>query len=115
MEKDFLQNLFVKKLLLIICIFFFFSCENHHFDKDTRQIMAKDEIMNKLHKAKSFDVTGFKEDTVENTTDSNFKKVIRYTLDIQYLDSNNVLQKKSGIVFFTPDGKSIIHSQITER
>lgn len=76
--------------------------------------MAKDEIQDKLHKATSFDITFFKEDTVQLTNDLGFKKVIRYTLNIQYLDSSRVFQKKKGIVLFTPDGKSIISSKITD-
>lgn len=114
------KNLINKKLLrkIFLFIFFaltFFSCENHCFDSDKRQIIAKDEIQNKLHRARAFDVTGFKEDTVEIQNDSNFKKQIRYSLDIEYLDSNKVLQKKKGIVMFAPDGQSVINSKITER
>ncbi|MEO8719992.1 MAG: hypothetical protein ABI372_02730 [Ginsengibacter sp.] len=77
--------------------------------------MSKNEIQKKLHNAHSFDVTAFEEDTVEIQNDSNFKKQIRYSLDIEYLDSNKVLQKKRGIVMFTPNGQSIINSQITDR
>jgi len=115
MKRISLRELFFKKLQLLIILPFIFSCENHRFESDKRQIISKDIIENKLHKAKSFDVTGFKEDTLENTGDSNFKKEIRYTLDIQYLDSNNAFQKKKGVVFFTPDGLSIINSKITDR
>ena len=45
----------------------------------------------------------------------NFKKQIRYTLYISFVDSNNVFQKKKGIVMFTPDGKTIINSEITDQ
>ncbi|MDP4283151.1 MAG: hypothetical protein Q8891_01915 [Bacteroidota bacterium] len=110
------QHYYFKKI--IIGVFFastFFSCDNTLNDSDARQIMAKDEILGRLHKVSSFDITGFNEDTVKNPIDTNFKKVIRYTLDITYVDSNKVLQNKTGIVFFTPDGKSIINSRITNR
>lgn len=93
----------------------FLSCENHHFDSDKRQIMAKDEIHSKLYKTRGYDITAFKEDTVEVTDHPDFKKQIRYHLDFEYIDSNNVLQKKSGDVFFTPDGSSIINYKITDR
>ena len=93
----------------------FFSCENHRFDSDKRQIKAKDEILKKLVKVNSFDVTGFNEDTVNIDGDSDFKKQIRYTLDITFVDSNKVFQKKKGIVMFTPDGTTIINSKITDR
>ena len=80
-----------------------------------RQIMAKNEILGQLHKVSSFDITGFSETTVHDTLDTNFKKMIRYVLDITYIDSNKELQNKKGIVLFTPDGKSIVHAQITDR
>ncbi len=92
-----------------------YSCETHKFDSDKRQIIAKDEIRRQLHKAREFDITGFKEDTVEVSDNPDFKKEIRYHLDFEYIDSNNVLQKKNGDVFFTPDGASIINSKITDR
>ncbi|MGN6532722.1 MAG: hypothetical protein ACTHK0_13340 [Ginsengibacter sp.] len=109
-----------EKLLNTIFLFIlftplFFSCENHRFDRDKRQIIAKDEIRSKLHRAPGFDITAFQEDTVEIQNDSNFKKQIRYSVDIEYLDSNKVLQKKKGIVMFAPDGQSVISSKITDR
>jgi hypothetical protein len=114
------KNFIIKKSLrtfyfTIVFLPLFFSCENHRFDSDKRQIMAKDEIQNELHRPRAFDVTGFKEDTIEIPADSNFKKQIRYSLDIEYLDSNKVLQKKEGIVMFTLNGQSIINSKITNR
>ena len=102
----------MKYSLFIFLLFIFFSCENPRFDKDKRQLIAKDEIRNKLHRARSFDITGFKEDTLSNFPDTTFKRPIRYTLDFVYKDSNNVLQKKKGIVIFTPDGNSIISTII---
>ncbi len=103
---------------IFVFIFFaalIFSCENHRFDSDKRQIIAKNEIENRLQRPRGFDVTAFHEDTVEIRNDSNFKKQIRYSLDIEYLDSNKVLQKKKGIVMFAPDGQSVINSKITDR
>jgi hypothetical protein len=93
----------------------FSGCENHRFDSDKRQIIAKNEIENKLQRPHGFDVTTFREDTIYIQNDSNFKKQIRYSLDIEYLDSNKVLQKKKGIVMFAPDGQSVINSKITDR
>ena len=100
---------------LLICFFTvaLFSCENARFDSDKRQIKAKNEISNKIPKIR-FDVTAFKEDTLQTWPDSNFKHPIRYSLDIIYKDSTNVLQRKKGIVIFTPDGNSIINSWITD-
>ena len=102
----------MKYSLLVFLLFIFFSCENPRFDKDKRQLIAKDEIRNKLQRARSFDITGFKEDTLSNFPDTTFKRPIRYTLNFVYKDSNNLLQKKKGIVIFTPDGNSIISTII---
>ena len=110
---------FTKKLkplyLFLLLTSGFVACENHRFDSDKRQIMAKDEIRSKLHKVSGYDITGFKEDTIEVTGLPDLKKEIRYQLDFEYLDSGKVLQKKTGEVFFTPDGASIINSKITDR
>ncbi|HSV09691.1 MAG TPA: hypothetical protein VLI68_02910 [Hanamia sp.] len=115
-EKFFImKELLTKLFLFIIFASLFFSCENHRFDSDKRQIAAKNEIRNKLEYPRAFDVTGFKEDTVESQNESDFKKQIRYSLDVEYFDSNKVLQKKKGIVMFSPDGQSIITSKITNR
>ena len=113
-DKPPFKQLQEKFLLVTLLASLLFSCENHGFDNDKRQIMAKDEIQAKLFKTRSFDITSFKEDTAQLTNDPDFKKVIRYTLTIEYLDSNKVLQNKKGIVLFTPDGKSIISSKITD-
>ena len=113
------QRIIFKSLLLSSLIFILLlsasSCENHSFDSDKRQIMAKDEIRSQLRKVRNFDVTGFSEDTLNNYADSNFKKVIRYTLDIVYTDSNKAQQEKKGVVLFTLDGNSIISAKIEEK
>lgn len=103
----------MKYLFSVVFLLTFFSCDNPRFDADKRQIKAKDEISRKILKARSFDILNFKEDTL-SWPDSVFKRPIRYTLDFVYKDSTNVLQKKRGAVIFTPDGNSIIYSQITD-
>jgi len=103
-------------LLLLFFISIICSCENQHNAADMRQIMAKDEILNQLHKVSDFDITGFNEDTItDSIPGTNLKKVLRYVLDISYLDSNKTPQVKKGIVLFTPDGRSIIDAQITDK
>ena len=78
--------------------------------------MAKDEILNQLHKVSDFDITGFNEDTIINSIPgTNLKKTLQYVLDITYIDSNKLTQNKKGIVLFTPDGKSIINARITDK
>lgn len=94
---------------------FLLSCENHRFDPDKRQLEAKDQILRGLHKVSAFDIKGFHEDTINTAEDPNFKKLIQYSLDIEYLDSNKVLQRKKGIVLFAPDGQSVISSKIIDR
>lgn len=109
------KNAFLKSIIFFLLISAATSCENHSFDSDKRQIMAKDKIRSELKKVRNFDVTGFSEDTINNYPDTNFKDVIRYSLKIQYTDSNKNFQEKKGTVFFTPDGNAIISAQITEK
>ncbi|MGN6164511.1 MAG: hypothetical protein ACTHOF_08220 [Flavisolibacter sp.] len=90
------------------------GCEASSFSKDKRQIEAKDEIRAMLPlAAHSFDVTGFREDTLAAWKDSSIKHPIQYTLDFIYTDSTGILQQKTGHVLFTPNGKSILQTQIT--
>ena len=108
-------QLIVTALILLFMIPVFFACESTNFDSDKRQIMAKDEIRSKLQKIHDYDITAFREDTIAASPNDDFKKLIRYRLSFQYIDSNNALQKKIGDVIFTPDGKSIIRSTISDR
>jgi hypothetical protein len=98
--------------LLLLLIVILLGCENHSFESDKRQLIAKDEIRRKLRRTRSFDITGFKEDTLRNSPDTTFKKPLQYALDFEYTDSTGTVQKKKGIVLFTPDGKSVINSRI---
>ncbi len=110
------QKYLKKVLLLLFFTGILCSCENQRNAADMRQIMAKDEILNQLHKVSDFDITGFNEDTViSSIPGTNLKKVLRYVLDISYVDSNKTPQVKKGIVLFTPDGRSIIDAQITDK
>ena len=102
-------------VLFILPLTISFACENHDFDGDNRQIIAKDEIKSKLRKINNFDVTSFSQDTVKNIADSNFKTQIRYTLGIVYTDSNKVPQQKKGVVMFTPDGTTVISTAISDQ
>ena len=103
-------------LLLLFFTSILYSCENQSNAADMRQIMAKNEILNQLHKVSSFDITGFDEDTIiVSIPGTNLKKALRYVLDISYVDSTKTPQVKKGIVLFTPDGRSIIDAQITDK
>jgi hypothetical protein len=93
-----------------------FSCESSSFDKDKRQIAAKDAIRDQLPRAsRQFEVIRFREDTLPAWRDTIFNQPIRYTLDFRYKDSTETVQQRRGYVVFTPDGKSIIQSRITNQ
>lgn len=93
-------------LLLVVLLA---SCDYGSFDKDKRQIMAKDYIRSQLPShSHDFDITAFREDTLNDSPDSNFKRPIAYTLNYSYTDSTGVLQTKTATVLFTPNGHSII-------
>jgi hypothetical protein len=116
MKKTFpFTQIFKIVFLFVVVTPAFFSCETHNFESDKRQIMAKDKIRNELHNTHEFDITSFKEDTIEGVDNPYLKKEIRYQMDFEYIDSNNVLQKKIGDVFFASDGGTIINSKITDR
>lgn len=110
------QEYLKKVLLLLFFTGILYSCQNQRNAADMRQIMAKNEILNQLHKVSSFNITGFNEDTIlDSIPGTNLKKALQYVLDITYIDSNKVSQNKNGIVLFTPDGKSIINARITDK
>ncbi|MDB5229433.1 MAG: hypothetical protein JWN76_238 [Chitinophagaceae bacterium] len=102
------------RLICLLLIIVFASCENPRFDRDNRQIIAKDSVRRKLIKARAFDITAFREDTVRESPDTLFKKPLLYTLDFHYIDSTGALQNKKGRVLFTPDGKSVIKTTISD-
>lgn len=75
--------------------------------------MAKDEIRKQIRGARSFDITAFKEDTVKSYADTSFNYVLSYALNFTYKDKKGDVHQEQGVVFFTPEGNSIINSQIT--
>jgi len=102
----------MKYILLFLLTVMVFSCENNSFDRDKRQLVAKNKIRGKLKNIQFFDITGFKEDTLHDWKDSTIKNPIRYKLNVTYKDSSGTLQNKEAFVVFTPDGKSVISSEI---
>jgi len=101
-------------LTFLFFTFLLISCESEGFEKDKRQMVARQKIRRKLHNIRAFDIISFKEDTLSSWSDTIFKQPIRYSLNFIYKDSTGALQKKTGFVLFTPDGKSVISTQITE-
>jgi hypothetical protein len=99
-------------LFVIVTIFLLYSCESAGFDSDKRQIRAKDEIRTKIPpRSTDFDVVSFKEDTLHNWPDSNYKDPLEYSLDYVFKDSSGNVHHESGSVLFTPDGKSVIQTK----
>lgn len=97
------------RYLFILFIVSLASCDYGSFDKDKRQMMAKDYVEWHLPAhATDFDITAFREDTINNMIDSNFKHALAYTLDYKFTDSTHQVQQKKSTVLFTPDGHSII-------
>jgi len=102
------------RYLILLLLLVAGSCESHSFDSDKRQLIAKDEIRRLVSRGRSFDITAFNQDTIGADGDSIAKFYLRYNLQFQYIDSVGNLQKKKGVVLFTPDGLSVINSQIVE-
>lgn len=99
--------------LLLVLALVTAGCESDRFDKDKRQMIAKDAIRSKLPpRARNFDIMAFSEDTLPVWTDTLVKRPLRYTLQFVYTDSTGNLQNRTGIAIFTPDGKSLLTSGI---
>jgi len=97
------------KFLLLFLSIYILSCDYGSFDKDKRQIMAKDAVRQQLPRhSRNFDITAFREDTLHNLPDSNFDRPLGYTLNYEYTDSTGQLQTKQATVVFTPEGHSVI-------
>lgn len=98
---------------LILLVLFVTGCDSGSFDKDKRQIMAKNVLHAELPAhATDFDIRTFREDTVPQM-DSAFRNAIRYTMNFEYTDSTKTLRTAKGEVYFAPDGHSVIRSVIT--
>ena len=103
------------KYLLSLFLLSLAACETHSFERDNRQIIAKDEIRRQLRGFRGYSITNFKEDTLQSWTDSVVIHPIRYTLDFVYNDSIGNPQYKNAIVIFTPEGNAILRSEIKDR
>ena len=109
-----LQKSTVMKYLVLLIPLIIFSCENHAFDRDKRQILAKDEIRRIIPGNRSITITGFREDTLSGWHDSTFTRPIRYTLDISYNDSTGAKQNKQGVVIFSQQGNAVIDRHMVD-
>lgn len=115
MNINTLDKLIVMKYLaLLIPLFVLASCENHAFDGDKRQIIAKDEIRKIVPGNRSLTITGFQEDTLMSWHDSTFKRPIRYILDFKYNDSTGAEKNKQGIIIFSQQGNAVIDQKIID-
>ena len=104
-----------RNVFIFFATFLLLSCENHNFDGDKRQIIAKDAVRWTLVPpgARNFDVVHFREDTLASWTDTTIKRPLRYTIDFVYTDSTGAVQNKTGEVIFTPDGRSMLTAQLS--
>ncbi len=101
------------KNLLVIALMLA-GCASSYLEKDKRQIIAKNEVRQRLpENAALFDISNFGEDTL--TTLGAAHPLIRYTIDFHYQDSTGNIVQKKGTVLFTPDGSSLIKTEITDR
>jgi hypothetical protein len=105
----------MRYLVPVLFLLTLFSCESAGFESDLRQIIAKDVIRKQLGPARSFDVAGFKQDTVANWPDTTIKHPVSYTLDFVYNDSTGAAKSKRGIVIFAPTGNTVLSSSIQDR
>ena len=97
------------RYLFILSIVILAGCDYGSFDKDKRQIMAKDYVEWHLPPhSTDFNVTTFREDTLRNLPDSNFKEALGSTLDYHFTDSTHQVQQKRMTVLFAIEGHSII-------
>lgn len=101
------------RLFLIFFTAMLMSCENNSFDSDKRQLIAKDEIRKQLRNPRGFDIIGFNQDTLDTSPYTTISHPIRYSIDFVFIDSTGRVLKKKGVVLFTPDGKSVLTSNIT--
>ncbi len=105
----------MKYLFLPLFVLALFSCRSAGFESDERQIIAKDVIRSLMHSARTFDVVGFKQDTLANWPDTTIKHPVSYTLDFVYNDSSSTLKTKRGVVIFAPEGTTVLSSSIQDR
>ena len=103
------------KYILLSLLVFMASCEPRNFDRDKRQIIAKDQARRLVHGTRSFTVTDFREDTLLAWPDSMIIRPIRYSLDIAFNDSLDNVQNKRAEVIFTPEGNDILKTEILDR
>jgi hypothetical protein len=101
--------------LLPIIVLVLFACNSAGFERDERQIIAKDIIRKKIPYSHSFDVVSFRQDTVLNWPDDNIKSPVSYTLEITYQDSTDAFISKKAIVIFTPVGNTVLSSSVQDR
>jgi hypothetical protein len=105
----------MKYLFVPLFVMVLFACHSAGFESDERQIIAKDVIRKQINQNHSFDVVGFKQDTVFNWPDTTINHPVSYTLDFVYADSATSLKSKRGVVVFAPNGHTVLSSVIQDR
>jgi hypothetical protein len=100
------------KYLPLVFLLVLAACDTHSFERDKRQIIAKDEIRRQLRGFHGYSITNFREDTLQTWTDSVIIHPIRYTLNFVYNDSTGNPQNSKAVIIFTPEGNAILRSEI---
>ena len=104
----------MRKEFFLLLSSFLIGCANHLVEKDIRQIKAKNEVRRYLPpKASAFDIIGFGEDSIPAPEIP--ANLIRYRIDFIFKDSLKNMIPARAYVFFTPDGKSVMKTQILDR
>jgi hypothetical protein len=104
------MNLFFVLFLGFILI----SCSYSGFDKDERQIIVRNEIRKQMPPGSSFDLTWFREDTLDYSYDSVYQHPIRYMVEANFRHFNGHEGKYRVWTLFTQDGKSILGTEIQD-
>ncbi len=105
----------IMRYLPVFLLLFLAACEAHNFDRDKRQIIAKDQLRSQLRGNRSISITNFQEDTLANWPGITVAHPIRYSLDFVFKDSTGELQGKKAVVIFTPEGNDVLATEITDR
>ena len=88
------------------------SCQSRGFERDQRQLIAKDLVLQKVTEQSGLRMLHFREDTLDTPADTLFKKTIQYTLFFSYKDSMNQLKNGKGEVVFDPTGRAVLRSEV---
>ncbi len=88
------------------------GCQSRGFERDQRQLIAKDLVLQKVPERNGIRMLHFREDTLNTPVDTLFQKPIQYTLFFSYKDSMDQLKNGKGVVVFDPAGRAVLRSEV---